>query len=39
LVVQADFVHDNLFNNMLKDRNTIRVSIGPGFQFGKNVMR
>jgi len=39
LVVQADFVHDNLFSNILKDRNTIRVSIGPGFQFGKNVIK
>jgi len=38
LVVQADFVHDHLFNDLLKDgRNTIRLSIGPGFQFGRNI--
>lgn len=36
--LQADFVHDHLFNDLLKDgRNTVRVSIGPGFQFGPNV--
>jgi hypothetical protein len=39
LVVQADFVHDNLFNNILADRNTVRLSIGPGYQFGRNVTR
>jgi len=40
LVVQADFVHDHLFNDILKDgRNTVRLSIGPGFQFGKNVRK
>jgi hypothetical protein len=38
LVVQADLVHDHLFSDLLKDsRNTLRVSVGPGFQFGKNV--
>jgi len=40
LVVQADLVHDHLFPDLLKDgRNTIRFSIGPGFQFGRNVTR
>lgn len=40
LVVQADLVHDHLFSDFLKNgRNTIRVSVGPGFQFGKNVAR
>jgi hypothetical protein len=40
LVVQADLVHDHLFPDLLKDgRNTIRFSIGPGFQFGSNVTR
>ncbi len=38
--VQADFVHDHLFNDLLKDgRNTVRVAIGPAFQFGRNVVR
>jgi hypothetical protein len=38
LVVQADLVHDHLFNDLLQDgRNTLRVSIGPAFQFGHNV--
>jgi hypothetical protein len=38
LVVQADFVHDHLFSDLLKNgRNTVRLSIGPGFQFGKNI--
>lgn len=36
--VQADFVHDHLFNDLLKDgRNTVRISVGPAFQFGRNV--
>jgi outer membrane protein with beta-barrel domain len=39
LVVQADYVHDNLFDNILKPRNTVRLSIGPGYQFGRNVTR
>jgi len=40
LVVQADLVHDHLFPDLLKDgRNTIRFSIGPGFQFGHNVTK
>jgi hypothetical protein len=40
LVVQADLVHDHLFPDLLKDgRNTVRFSIGPGFQFGHNVSK
>jgi hypothetical protein len=40
LLVQADFVRDHLFPDLLKDgRNTLRFSIGPGFQFGGNVPR
>ncbi|MGO4883583.1 MAG: hypothetical protein ACLP59_22605 [Bryobacteraceae bacterium] len=40
LVVQADFVHDHLFPDLLKDgRNTVRFSVGPGFQFGHNVTK
>jgi len=38
LRVQADFVHDHLFSNLLENgRNTVRVSIGPCFNFGGNV--
>ncbi|HTQ57639.1 MAG TPA: hypothetical protein VMI94_24390 [Bryobacteraceae bacterium] len=40
LIVQADFVHDHLFPDLLQNgRNTIRFSMGPGFQFGHNVTR
>ena len=40
LRIQADFVHDHLFSDLLKDgRNTVRVGIGPAFQFGHNVMK
>jgi len=36
--VQADFVHDHLFNDLLKDgRNTGRFAIGPAIQFGRDV--
>ena len=35
---QADFVYDHLFNDILKDgRWTTRFSIGPCFNFGKNI--
>jgi hypothetical protein len=34
---QADFAHDHFFNDLLKDGNTIRFSVGPGFQWGKNI--
>ncbi len=38
LRVQADFVHDHLFSDLLKDgRNTVRVSVGPALQLGRNV--
>ena len=38
LRVQADLVRDHLFNDLLKDsRGTVRVSIGPCFNFGKNI--
>jgi len=40
LVVQVDLVHDHLFPDLLKEgRNTVRFSIGPGFQFGGNVRK
>jgi hypothetical protein len=34
---QADFAHDHFFNDLLRAGNTIRFSVGPAFQFGKNV--
>ena len=35
---QADYVYDHLFNDILKDgRMTTRFSIGPAFNFGKNI--
>ena len=34
---QADFAHDQFFNDLLKAGNTIRFSVGPAFQWGKNV--
>lgn len=38
--VQADFVHDHLFNDILQNgRNTVRFSVGPALQFGRNVAR
>jgi len=38
LRVQADFVHDHLFSDLLKDgRNTVRFSVGPAWQFGRNM--
>lgn len=38
LRAQADFVYDHLFNDILRDgRSTIRFSIGPAFEFGRNV--
>ncbi len=37
---QADFVHDHLFSDLLKDgRNTVRFSVGPALQFGRNVQK
>lgn len=38
LRVTVDYVHCDLFSDLLKDsRNTVRVSLGPTFRFGKNV--
>lgn len=35
---QADYVYDHLFNDLLKDgRWTTRFSVGPCFNFGKNI--
>jgi hypothetical protein len=40
LRVQADLVYDHLFNDLLKDgRLTTRFSIGPCFNFGKNIVK
>lgn len=37
---QADYVRDHLFDDLLKDaRNTIRFSVGPAFQWGRNVRK
>ena len=36
--MQTDLVRDHLFDDLLKDsRGTVRVSIGPAFNFGKNI--
>jgi hypothetical protein len=38
--MQADFVHNHLFSDVLREsRNTVRLSIGPAFHFGRNVAR
>lgn len=35
LRIQADYVHNNLFTNILAaPRNTVRLSVGPAFHFG-----
>ena len=35
---QADLVYDHLFDDLLKDgRFTVRFSVGPCFNFGKNI--
>jgi hypothetical protein len=40
LRVQADLVYDHLFDDLLKDgRFTTRFSIGPCFNFGKNIAK
>jgi hypothetical protein len=37
--VQADFVYDHLFNDILRNgRRTVRLSIGPCFNFGRNIV-
>lgn len=39
LRIQADYVHNDLFTNILKSpRNTVRLSVGPAFHFGKNIV-
>ncbi len=35
--LQADFVRDHLFSDLLNSRNTVRFSVGPAFHLGKNV--
>jgi hypothetical protein len=38
LRVQSDFVRDHLFDDLLQNpRNTVRFSVGPAFNFGKNI--
>ncbi len=38
--LQADFVHNDLFTDILKSsRNTVRLSVGPAFHFGRNIAR
>jgi hypothetical protein len=37
LRVQADFAHDQFFNDLLRPGNTIRFSVGPAIQWGKNI--
>lgn len=35
---QGDYVWDHLFNDILKDgRRTLRLGVGPSFNFGKNI--
>ena len=39
LRTQADLVYDHLFSDVLKDgRFTVRFSIGPAFNFGRNIV-
>lgn len=38
LRTQADLVYDHLFNDLLRDgRYTVRFSVGPAFNFGRNI--
>ena len=40
LRTQADLEYDHLFNDLLRDgRFTVRFSIGPAFNFGKNIVQ
>jgi len=40
LRTQADLVHDHLFDDLLQNgRWTVRFSIGPAFNFGKNIVQ
>jgi hypothetical protein len=37
---QADLVHDHLFNDLLRNgRWTVRFSVGPAFNFGRNIVK
>jgi len=37
---QGDYVYDHLFNDLLRDgRWTVRFSVGPAFNFGKNIAK
>jgi hypothetical protein len=39
LRVQADYVWDHLFPDILREgRPTIRFSVGPAFNFGRNII-
>jgi hypothetical protein len=39
LRVQSDLVYDHLFQDLLKEgRYTVRFSVGPCFNFGKNIL-
>jgi len=35
----SDFVHDHLFNDVLRGRNTVRMSVGPTFHMGRNIVQ
>lgn len=36
--IQADWVYDHLFDDLLKNgRQTVRFSVGPAFNFGRNI--
>jgi hypothetical protein len=38
--MQADYVHNDLFSDLLKDsRNTVRLSIGPALHLGRNIVQ
>lgn len=40
LRLQADYVRNHLFSDLLRDsRNTYRLSIGPAFHFGPNIVK
>lgn len=40
LRTQADLVHDHLFDDLLQNgRWTVRFSVGPAFNFGKNIVK
>jgi hypothetical protein len=40
LRVQSDLVYDHLFNDLLRNgRFTARVSVGPAFNFGRNIVK